>query len=106
MNNAQIEENAGDSFVTLELPLLVPRGKYVTDLYKDSMRFHGSTYNYTIKYKNIKYAFLLPKPDDIHMYVVLGLDKPLRQGNTTYSYIVMMFKKDLEETIKLKLKSD
>jgi len=78
MNKAEIGENSGDSFVTLDLPLITPRGKYVTDLYKDSMRFHGNTYNYTIKYKNIKIAFLLPKPDDVHMYFVLGLDKPLR----------------------------
>lgn len=37
------------------------------------------------------------------MYFVIGLDKPLRQGNTTYPYLVMQFKKEQKETIKLKL---
>ena len=36
------------------------------------------------------------------MAFVIGLDKPLKQGQTTYHYIMMQFKKDQESEVKLK----
>lgn len=36
------------------------------------------------------------------MAFVIGLDKPLKQGQTTYSYMVMQFRKDFEQEVKLK----
>lgn len=41
------------------------RGKYVADIYKNFLRFHGMTFNYRIEFKSIEKAFLLPKPDDV-----------------------------------------
>lgn len=78
-----------------EIPLLVPRGKYACDFYEDFLRFHGQTHNYKIDYKNVERAFLLPRPDEVHMYLVISLVKPLRQGNTVYPYLVIQIKKDL-----------
>ena len=42
------------------------------------------------------------------MLFILSLDKPLRQGNTDYPFIVMQFKKDFQvpEPIKIKLKPE
>jgi structure-specific recognition protein 1 len=37
------------------------------------------------------------------MYFVIGLEKPLRQGNTSYNYLVMQFKKEQRETINVKV---
>ena len=37
------------------------------------------------------------------MMFVLGLDKPVRQGNTSYHYLVMQVKKDVKESVKLRL---
>jgi structure-specific recognition protein 1 len=37
------------------------------------------------------------------MLFVLGLDKPLRQGNTSYEFLVMQIKKSEEQEIKLKI---
>ena len=37
------------------------------------------------------------------MNLVLGFDKPLRQGNTSYPYIIFQFKKAREEKVELKL---
>ena len=31
------------------------------------------------------------------------MEKPVRQGNTPYNYLVMQIKKDVQETVKLKL---
>lgn len=64
---SKIEENVGDLICTLpDLLLVVPRGKYTADLYKDNtqtkgeLRLHGSTFSYKINFKNIVKAFLLP----------------------------------------------
>ena len=40
------------------------------------------------------------------MVFVLSLKSPLRQGNTSYPYIVMQFKKDFEQEIKIRLKPE
>ena len=40
------------------------------------------------------------------MMFVLGLDKPVRQGNTSYHYLVMQMKKDVRETVKLRINPD
>jgi len=57
---------AGDLLVTLEdLPMTVPRGKYSLDLYSRQFRMHGPTFNYTVEYKNVKKAFLLPMNDEV-----------------------------------------
>jgi structure-specific recognition protein 1 len=37
------------------------------------------------------------------MYFVLSLDKPVRQGNTSYPHLVMQIKKDTTEQIKVRL---
>jgi len=54
-----------------------------------------------IEFKNIVRAFLLPLADEINYTFILGLDKPIKQGNTIYPYLVMQFKTDFEETIIL-----
>eukprot|EP01016_Furgasonia_blochmanni_P021761 TRINITY_DN2392_c0_g1_i12.p1 TRINITY_DN2392_c0_g1~~TRINITY_DN2392_c0_g1_i12.p1 ORF type:complete len:345 (-),score=122.98 TRINITY_DN2392_c0_g1_i12:420-1454(-) len=90
----------------LQNPSYQRRGRYATDLYKNFLRFHGSTFGYKINYKNFKHAFILPRPDDVHMMFVIGLDKPVRQGQTSYPYIIMQFKKDIEETVKIKLRPE
>jgi len=42
----------------------------------------------------------------VHMVFVLALKSALRQGNTSYPYIVMQFKKDFEQEIKIRLKPE
>jgi structure-specific recognition protein 1 len=104
LSKANLTQKAGDVIVSFpDLPFIVPRGKYSCDLSINSLRMHGPTFNHIILYKNISKAFLLPKPDDVHMLFVLSLDKPVRQGNTSYQYLVMQIKKDVRETIKMKI---
>jgi structure-specific recognition protein 1 len=77
--NANITETSDNSIVTFEdLPFIVPRGKYSCDLGPSSLRMHGATFNHILSYKNINRAFLLPKPDEVHMFFVFGLEKPMR----------------------------
>lgn len=63
-------------------------------MYENSFRLRGKTYDYKIQYDHVKKFFLLPKPDDVHMMAVIGLEPPLRQGQTRYPFLVMQFKKE------------
>lgn len=70
------------------------RGRFDLDMYEKSFRLRGKTYDYKIQYDSIKKFFLLPKPDDLHTLITIGLDPPLRQGQTRYPFVVMQFKRD------------
>ena len=104
MDKAEIGEVAGDTFATfLDILHLTPRGRFDIDLYEKSFRLRGKTYDYKISYDNAKRFFLLPKPDDMHQLLCIGLDPPLRQGQTRYPFLVMQFKKDEEVNIELNM---
>jgi hypothetical protein len=72
-------------------------------MYEASFRLRGKTYDYKIQYSSIKKFFLLPKNDEMHTLIVLGLDPPLRQGQTRYPFLVMQLKLDEEVSIELNM---
>ncbi|KAK3719521.1 FACT complex subunit [Vermiconidia calcicola] len=107
MDKAEIGEVAGDTYATfLEVLHLTPRGRFDIDLYEKSFRLRGKTYDYKIPYDHAKRFFLLPKPDDLHQLLCIGLDPPLRQGQTRYPFLVMQFKKEEEVNIELNMTED
>ena len=102
--SAELNTLQGDIIASFEdLPCLVPRGRYEVDMATTFMRFHGKTYDYKVLYSSITRFFLLPKPDEVHILFVIGLDPPVRQGQTRYPYIVMQFVRDDSMEIELKL---
>ncbi|KAI9365718.1 hypothetical protein BD770DRAFT_433196 [Pilaira anomala] len=82
---------------------LTPRGRYNIDMYQDFLRLRGKTYDYKILYKNIIKLFLLLKPDEVHVLFVIGLDPPLRQGQTKYPFLVFQFVREEEIDVQLNL---
>ncbi|OJJ80711.1 FACT complex subunit POB3 [Aspergillus glaucus CBS 516.65] len=104
MDKAEIGDVAGDTFATfLDILHLTPRGRFDIDMYESSFRLRGKTYDYKIQYASIKKFFLLPKNDDTHTLIVLGLDPPLRQGQTRYPFLVMQMKLDEEISLELNM---
>ncbi|EJD50613.1 FACT complex subunit POB3 [Auricularia subglabra TFB-10046 SS5] len=94
----------GESIVLFEDVLVItPRGRYDIDMFTDFMRLRGKTYDYKIMYSAINRLFLLPKADEIHVQFIIGLDPPIRQGQTKYPYLVTMFSRDQELEIDLAL---
>jgi structure-specific recognition protein 1 len=83
--------------------MVTPRGKYSLEFYQSFIKMHGKTYDYKLLNKNITRAVLLPKPDNLHVCFVIGLENAIRQGNTAYPFIVIEFNKDLEEVIQLNI---
>lgn len=104
IEKAEIGEMAGDTIATfLDVLHLTPRGRFDIDMYQASFRLRGKTYDYKIQYEAIKKFMVLPKPDEMHCMLCIGLDPPLRQGQTRYPFVVMQFKKDEEVTIDLNM---
>ncbi|KAI9737078.1 MAG: FACT complex subunit [Cirrosporium novae-zelandiae] len=104
LDKAEIGDVAGDTFATfLDVLHLTPRGRFDIDMYQNSFRLRGKTYDYKIQYTALRKFFILPKPDDLHMLLTFGLDPPLRQGQTRYQFIVMQFRRDEEVTIDLNM---
>ncbi|KAL1837249.1 hypothetical protein VTJ49DRAFT_4090 [Mycothermus thermophilus] len=107
IEKAEIGETAGDTIATfLDVLHLTPRGRFDIDMYDSSFRLRGKTYDYKIQYEAIKKFMVLPKPDDTHFMLCIGLDPPLRQGQTRYPFIVMQFKQDEEVTLDLNLSEE
>ncbi|EHY59970.1 FACT complex subunit [Exophiala dermatitidis] len=104
MDKAEIGEVAGATFATFQDILhLTPRGRFDIDMYENSFRLRGKTYDYKIQYQSIKKFFILPKNDEMHTMITLGLDPPLRQGQTRYPFIVMQLKLDDEVNLDLNM---
>ncbi|GAN00714.1 FACT complex subunit pob3 [Mucor ambiguus] len=85
---------------------LTPRGRYNIDMYQDFLRLRGKTYDYKILYSNIIKLFLLLKPDEVHVLFVIGLDPPLRQGQTKYPFLVFQFVREEEIDVDLNLEDE
>lgn len=117
MKTASIKNASGD--VIVEFPeargtFLTPRGRYTIELYGSFLRMRGNKYDYKIRYDDISRLFLLPKPDEVHMAFVIALDKPIRQGQQRYQYLVLQTNKEQaevnvnleEETLKTEYNGD
>ncbi|KAF9585802.1 FACT complex subunit [Lunasporangiospora selenospora] len=102
---ADIGEAApGDGIVLFSETLcLTPRGRYDIDMFPTFLRLRGKTTDYKIAYTSIIKLFLLPKPDDLHVLFVIGLDPPLRQGQTRYPFLVFQFVREEETDVTLNL---
>ena len=69
---AGLRDSAGDVIACfLEIPLIVPRGKYNIDMYENYAKFHGKTHVYRIMYKDIIRMFQLPRVDRPEMVIIL-----------------------------------
>ncbi|KAB8772389.1 hypothetical protein FH972_026678 [Carpinus fangiana] len=95
VDKADIGDVAGDKIVEFgDVLHLTPRGRFDMAMYEGSFRLRGKTYDYKVEYDSIKKVFVLPKPGEMHILITIGLDPPLRQGQTRYPWLVMQFNKD------------
>ncbi|CAG8510883.1 4943_t:CDS:10 [Acaulospora morrowiae] len=101
---ADLTQVSGEGIVLFQdVLLLTPRGRYDIEIFPTFFRLRGKTYDYKIQQTSVGNLFLLPKLDDLHEMFVIGLDPPLRQGQTLYHFLVLQFKKEEEKEIQLNL---
>ncbi|KAL8445493.1 hypothetical protein Emed_005574 [Eimeria media] len=86
-----------------DVPLLVPRGRYEIDVGRRALKFHGKSYDYTILYTNINRMFLVPRPNSPHVNFILSLDNAMRQGQTSYPFVVMQFDSETVTSVEVNL---
>ncbi|KAI0989986.1 hypothetical protein GJ496_001846 [Pomphorhynchus laevis] len=86
---------------------LVPRGRYDMRLYSTFVDLHGKSFDYKIPYTQIIRAFLLPHKDSRQMFFVVSVDKPLKQGQTRYPFVILQFNTNEEdEEVELSLSDE
>ena len=97
-------DTLGESVAVVEeVPMTTPRGKFDFHFLKNLLKIHGNSFDYKISYKNMSRAFMLPKPDGIHIAFVISLVSPLKQGKTTYPYLVFQIKNNQKKKVDLNL---
>jgi structure-specific recognition protein 1 len=93
-----------DAICTLtELNCITPRGRYDFKFFTDFIDLHGKTFDYKISYDHILRVFLLPHKDGRQMYFVVAMDPPIKQGNTRYPFLIVMFNTDDEISVDLSI---
>lgn len=108
----QLSESAdtGDKAQTLcefaEWNVQVPRGRYAVKFYPNHVSLHGKTFTHKILYKSITKMFLLQTVDWQHHLFVLGVDPPVRQGRTSYHYIVIQFSSEDRTSTTINMTED
>lgn len=104
---ADIGQVSGEAIVSFPDTLfLTPRGRFDIDMYENSFRLRGKTYDHKVQFKQIERIFSLPKPDDIHHLMIIQINPPLRQGQTPYPYLVLQVSKDEEMEVEINMEED
>ncbi|XP_069135887.1 FACT complex subunit SSRP1-like [Argopecten irradians] len=102
LDKADIIQATGETIaVFTEIHCLTPRGRYDFKIYPSFLQLHGKTFDYKIPYTSVLRLFLLPHKDGRQMFFVVSLDPPIKQGQTRYPFIILLFQKDDEMTLEL-----
>ncbi|KAL2097366.1 hypothetical protein ACEWY4_006573 [Coilia grayii] len=102
LSKADVIQATGDAVcIFKELQCLTPRGRYDIRIYPTFLHLHGKTFDYKIPYTTVLRLFLLPHKDQRQMFLVISLDPPIKQGQTRYHFLILLFSK--EEDIHLTL---
>lgn len=116
-----------------ELQCLTPRGRYDIRIYPTFLHLHGKTFDYKIPYTTVLRLFLLPHKDQRQMFFVvsgsgsalpwksikgglggvlclhflfsfqISLDPPIKQGQTRYHFLILLFSKDEDISLTLNM---
>ncbi|XP_034831772.1 FACT complex subunit Ssrp1 [Maniola hyperantus] len=102
MNKASVISVSGDAIAIFrELQCLTPRGRYDIKVFQTFFQLHGKTFDYKIPMSTVLRLFLLPHKDTRQMFFVVSLDPPIKQGQTRYHYLVLLFGVEEETSLEL-----
>ncbi|XP_037570526.1 FACT complex subunit SSRP1 [Dermacentor silvarum] len=104
LSKASIIQATGDAMVTFkELRCLTPRGRYDIKIFSSCIQLRGNKLDYKFPLTTVLRLFLLPYKDNLQVYFVLSLDPPIKQGQTRYHFLILLFHKEEETSIELAL---
>ncbi|XP_018329457.1 FACT complex subunit Ssrp1 [Agrilus planipennis] len=102
MKKASVISVTGDAIAIFrEIQCLTPRGRYDIKIFQTFFQLHGKTFDYKIPMSTVLRLFLLPHKDNRQMFFVISLDPPIKQGQTRYHFLVLLFNQDEEMSIEL-----
>eukprot|EP00493_Phyllostaurus_siculus_P022501 UN22833 len=88
----------GEAIATFQqVTFRTPRGKFKLDFYADQLRLKSDLLKNSIKYEAIKKCFLFQQPHG-KTAIIISVDPPIRQGQTTYNFLLCEFDQDEEAT--------
>ncbi|KAK6298474.1 FACT complex subunit SSRP1 isoform X2 [Coregonus clupeaformis] len=107
LSKADVIQATGDAVcVFKELQCLTPRGRYDILIYPAFLHLHGKTFDYKIPYTTVLRLFLLPHKDQRQMFFVISLDPPIKQGQTRYHFLILLFSKEEELSLTLNMSEE
>ncbi|CAI5762937.1 FACT complex subunit SSRP1 isoform X1 [Podarcis lilfordi] len=107
LSKADVIQATGDAIcIFRELQCLTPRGRYDIRIYPTFLHLHGKTFDYKIPYTTVLRLFLLPHKDQRQMFFVISLDPPIKQGQTRYHFLILLFSKDEDISLTLNMNED
>nr|KAF6433796.1 hypothetical protein HJG59_008859 [Molossus molossus] len=105
LSKADVIQATGDAIcIFRELQCLTPRGQYDIRIYPTFLHLHGKTF--TIPYTTVLHLFLLPHKDQHQMFFVISLDPPIKQGQTRYHFLILLFSKDEDISLTLNMNEE
>ncbi|XP_041653964.1 FACT complex subunit SSRP1a isoform X1 [Cheilinus undulatus] len=107
LSKADVIQATGDAVcIFKELQCLTPRGRYDIRIYPTFLHLHGKTFDYKIPYTTVLRLFLLPHKDQRQMFFVISLDPPIKQGQTRYHFLILLFSKEEDISLTLNMSED
>ncbi|XP_066990072.1 FACT complex subunit Ssrp1 isoform X1 [Macrobrachium rosenbergii] len=104
MAKASVITATGDALAIFrEVQCLTPRGRYDIKVYPSFIQLHGKTFDFKIPIQTVLRLFLLPHMDQRQHFFVVSLDPPIKQGQTRYPYLILLFANDDDDQIELPL---
>ncbi|EGC33185.1 hypothetical protein DICPUDRAFT_95110 [Dictyostelium purpureum] len=101
MNKSDMVSNVGKSLVVFSsIQFLTPRGRIDIEMYPTFLKLHGKTHDYKVPYDSISRLFQFDRQDQKHIFFIISLEPPIRQGKTKYAHLVIQFQ---EEETQLEL---
>ncbi|XP_050535918.1 FACT complex subunit Ssrp1 [Daktulosphaira vitifoliae] len=102
MKQASVISVSGDAIAIFrEMQCLTPRGRYDIKVFQTFFQLHGKTFDYKIPMTTVLRLFILPHKDGRQIFFVVSLDPPIKQGQTRYHYLVLLFNMDDDTSIEL-----
>uniref|UniRef100_A0AAZ3S9I1 FACT complex subunit SSRP1 n=1 Tax=Oncorhynchus tshawytscha TaxID=74940 RepID=A0AAZ3S9I1_ONCTS len=97
LSKTDVIQATGDAVcIFKELQCLTPRGSFL----------HGKTFDYKIPYTTALRLFLLPHKDQRQMYFWCALDPPIKQGQTRYHFLILLFSKEEDLSLSLNMTAE
>ncbi|KAG7163414.1 FACT complex subunit Ssrp1-like [Homarus americanus] len=107
MAKASVITATGDALAIFrEVQCLTPRGRYDIKVYPSFIQLHGKTFDFKIPVTTVLRLFLLPHLDQRQHFFVVSLDPPIKQGQTRYPYLILLFSGDDTDLLELPLSEE